>query len=299
MIKVLNNPYSKKIITVVELKKLISSIPRKKKVILCHGNFDVVHPGHVRHLTYAKSKAAILVVSVTADVHIKKGIYRPFVPENLRALNLAAYQMVDYVIIDNNQKPLKNLSILKPDFFAKGFEYSSGHMPPATKEEAKVVESYGGQMIFTPGDIVYSSTELLNLSQPKIDNYKLINLMQRNKITFDILRETLNKIRNLKVHVIGDTIIDSYTRTNLIGGHLKTPTPSVSYQEKTDYIGGAGIVAKHLKYAGANVHFTTILGNDRLKDFVINRMNKSKIKINSTSITSSAKALPVNTLVPS
>ena len=49
---------------------------------------------------------------------------------------------------------------MQPDFFAKGFEYSSSGLPPATKEEAKVVESYGGEMIFTPGDIVYSSTKL-------------------------------------------------------------------------------------------------------------------------------------------
>ena len=276
----IQNQYSKKIVSISKLKKIISDHPRKKKVILCHGNFDVVHPGHVRHLIYAKSKAEILVVSITADRYIQKGIYRPFVPENLRALNIAAFQMVDFVTIDYNPKPIKILSNLKPDFFAKGFEYTSDGLPPATKEEAKVVESYGGEMIFTPGDIIYSSTELLNLSEPKIDNYKLINLMQRNKITFDILRETLRKIRNLKVHVIGDTIIDSYTRTNLIGGHLKTPTPSVSYEEKTDYIGGAGIVAKHLKYAGANVHFTTILGNDPLKDFVLGEMDKSKIKIN-------------------
>ena len=280
MFKDIQNQFSKKIIEVKRLKKIIGEAPRKQKIILCHGHFDVVHPGHVRHLTYAKSKAAILVVSVTADVHIKKGIYRPFVPENLRALNLAAYQMVDYVIIDNNQKPLKNLSILKPDFFAKGFEYSSGHMPPATKEEAKVVESYGGQMIFTPGDIVYSSTKLLNISQPKIVNEKLIDLMSRNKITFNTLRNILKKFKNIKVHVIGDTIVDSYTRTNLIGGNTKTPTTSVLYQEKNDYIGGAGIVAQHLRSAGAKVYFTTILGNDNLKSFVLNEMKKSKISVN-------------------
>ena len=274
------NQYSKKIISISKIKKIISGYSEKKKVILCHGNFDVVHPGHVRHLTYAKSKADILVVSITADRYIQKGVYRPFVPETLRALNLAAFQMVDFVTIDYNSKPIKILSNLKPDLFAKGFEYTSAGLPPATKEEAKIVESYGGEMIFTPGDIVYSSTELLNLSQPNIDNYKLTNLMQKNKITFDILRETLRKIKNFKVHVIGDTIIDSYTRTNLIGGHIQTPTPSVSYQRKTDYIGGAGVVAKHLKYAGANVHLTTILGNDLLKDFVLGEMDKSKIKIN-------------------
>ena len=95
-----------------------------------------------------------------------------------------------------------------------------------------------------------------------------------------VLRETLKNFKRLKVHVIGDTIIDSHTKTNLIGGYLKTPTPSVLYQETKDYTGGAAIVAKHLKKTGAKVCFTTILGDDKLKDFVIEEMKKSKIKLN-------------------
>ncbi|MDB4846328.1 PfkB family carbohydrate kinase [Candidatus Pelagibacter sp.] len=280
MIKNIKNIYSKKIITSSKLFKIIGKRPRKKKVVLCHGNFDVVHPGHIRHLLYGKSKGDLLVVSITADKFIKKGIYRPFVPEDLRALNLAAFQMVDYVVIDNNEKPLKNLNLLKPDFFAKGFEYKSSGLPKATKEEAKIVESYGGEMIFTPGDIVYSSTALLNLSEPNIENLKLIDLMNKNKITFKDLRKSLEKIKKIRVHVIGDTIIDTYTKTNLIGGHVKTPTPSVLYQEKKDYIGGAGIVARHLESAGANVTFTTVLGNDELKEFVLKELKNSKIKLN-------------------
>ena len=280
MEKKIKNLYSKKIISLEDLKKTIGKRPRRKKIILCHGNFDVVHPGHVRHLIYAKSKADLLVISITADKYIQKGIYRPFVPENLRAINLAAFEMVDYVIIDDNKTSIKILKNLKPDFFAKGFEYSSGVLPPATQEEAKIVQKYGGEMIFTPGDIVYSSTKLLNLSMPKIDNYKILDLMQRNKISFNTLRETLKKFKKLKVHVVGDTIIDTHTKTNLIGGYLKTPTPSVLYQETKDYTGGAAIVAKHLKKAGAKVSFTTILGNDKLKDFVVEEMKKSKIKLN-------------------
>ena len=97
-----------------ELANLIGPFPRESKVILCHGVFDVVHPGHLRHLAYAKTKADILVASITADQHINKGIYRPHIPERLRALNLAAFEMVDYVIIDGNVKPLENLEALKP-----------------------------------------------------------------------------------------------------------------------------------------------------------------------------------------
>ena len=280
MEKIINESYLKKIVTIKKLLKVLGRRPRKKKVILCHGNFDVVHPGHVRHLIYAKSKADILVVSITADKHIDKGIYKPFVPEGLRSVNLAAFEMVDYVIIDNNKTSLNTLKKLNPDYFAKGFEYTSAGLPPATKDEAKIVEKYGGEMIFTPGDVVYSSTKILNLSKPNIDNFKLLDLMQRNKLTFEILKDALKKIKKLKVHVLGDTIIDTHTKTNLIGGYLKTPTPSVLYQETKSYTGGAAIVAKHLKAAGAEVNFTTILGNDELKNFVISEMKKSKIKLN-------------------
>ena len=88
----LHNIYCYKILDAGALKEKIGDFEgREKKVIMCHGVFDVVHPGHIRHLAYAKSKADILVVSLTCDTHIKKGTYRPHVPENLRALSLAAF----------------------------------------------------------------------------------------------------------------------------------------------------------------------------------------------------------------
>ena len=100
--------YSTKIVNANFIKNLKKK-NKDKKIILCHGVFDIVHPGHIRHLIYAKEKADILVVSITTDIHIKKGIYRPLVPANLRALNLAAFEIVDYVIIDDQAEPYKLL----------------------------------------------------------------------------------------------------------------------------------------------------------------------------------------------
>ena len=269
--------YEFKLKTVKELVDLIGPFPREKKVIMCHGVFDVVHPGHVRHLAYAKTKADILVTSITADKHIKKGAYRPHVPERLRALNLAAFEMVDYVIIDENPKPLENLATLQPDFFAKGFEYTSGGLPAATQEEADIVDGYGGGMIFTPGDIVYSSSRLIELAAPKIQMEKLLALMHAQGVGFNDLRAALDKMKGFKVHVVGDTIVDSYTRTSLIGGQTKTPTFSVLYQGKDDYIGGAGIVAQHLRAAGAEVTFSSVLGKDDLAEFAIKGLKEAGI----------------------
>ena len=174
----LQKNYRHKLLSKAELLKNIGEFPRKKKMIMCHGVFDVVHPGHIRHLAYAKSKADVLVASLTCDKHITKGTYRPHVPENLRALSLAAFDMVDFVIIDENPTPLESIDFLKPDFFAKGFEYSDD-MPKATQDEMRAVETYGGQVIFTPGDVVYSSTKFLNTFLPPLQIEKLLSLMSQ------------------------------------------------------------------------------------------------------------------------
>lgn len=269
-----------KIKTVPELRALLGKRPRTKKVIMCHGTFDIVHPGHIRHLMYAKSKADILVVSVTADEHIKKANFRPYVPDDLRALNLAALQMVDFVIIDRKPKPLDNLRILQPDYFAKGFEYVDGHVDPRTQEEMDVLQTYGGEFIFTPGDIVYSSSNIIETQQPNLAAEKLLLLLEGEKITFSDLRSALDKLRGLKIHVAGDTIIDSHTYTTLIGGNTKTPTFSVRQDQRTDYVGGAGVVAKHLRVAGADVTLTTVLGEDALKDFALADLQKAGVRVN-------------------
>ena len=271
--------YEYKLKTRGQIKLWIKNYPRDEKAILCYGVFDVVHPGHLRHLAYAKSKASILIASITEDKYIKKGKYRPHVPEKLRALNLAALEMVDYVFIDDQATPLNSLKVLQPDYFAKGFEYTNNELPPATKEEKEVVEQYGGQMLFTPGDVVYSSSKFIELSPPRIELEKLSLLMESSQISFLDLKNIINNLKHHSIHVVGDTIVDSYTRTTLIGGQTKTPTLSVLKEEQDDYIGGAAIVARHLAATGAEVYFSTVLGNDNLKDFVLKGLEDSNIII--------------------
>ncbi|MDD5301113.1 MAG: PfkB family carbohydrate kinase [Gallionella sp.] len=269
--------YSHKIKTAAQIREAIGPRPRKHKVIMCHGTFDVVHPGHVRHLLYAKTKADILIASLTADEHIMKGNMRPYVPQDLRAVNLAALEMVDYVVVDHDPTPLANLSIIQPDFFAKGYEYTAGTVHPKTKEEIDILESYGGEMIFTPGDIVYSSSALIELAPPSIFIEKLMTLMEAEGVTFKDLRDTVSMLKGIHAHVVGDTIVDSYTYCSMIGGMTKTPTMSVRFEKKVDYVGGAGVVAKHLRAAGADVTFSTVLGNDAYKSFVLDDLSTAGV----------------------
>jgi len=168
MLVSLTDRYRHKIKTAAELRAIVGPRPRNNKVIMCHGVFDVVHPGHVRHLLYAKSKADVLVASLTADQHITKGVYRPHIQQDLRAVNLAAFEMVDFVVIDENDKPLENIRLIEPDYFAKGFEYGGNGLAAKTAEELDVVRSYGGELIFTPGDVVYSSSAFIKMEAPDV-----------------------------------------------------------------------------------------------------------------------------------
>ena len=252
--------------------------PREKAVVMCHGTFDLVHPGHIRHLLYAKSKGDLLVVSLTCDAHITKANHRPYVPEDLRAMNLAALEMVDFVIIDRQPTPIANIARVRPDYFVKGYEYQAGGLPPKTSEEKDAVESYGGEMIFTPGDIVYSSSAIIDGRPPNLSVEKLVALMEAEAITFSDLRRGLERMSGIKVHILGDTIVDRLTQTSLIGAAGKTPTFSVRYEGQRDFVGGAGIVAKHLASAGAKVTFSTVLGEDESKKFVLSDLLSAGIE---------------------
>lgn len=261
--------FQAKIKTPEELRRIIGSPPRKRTVIMCHGTFDLVHPGHLRHLIYAKTKADILVASITSDHHITKDKLRPYVPQALRAMNLAALECVDYVVIDPNPTPIANIAQLQPDLFAKGYEYSLNGVHPRTREEADVVHSYGGELIFTPGDIIYSSSAIIISEPPDIAVEKLVMLMRAEGLSFNDLRDSLKRMQGVQVHVLGDTIVDTLTQCTVIGGLTKTPTISVRKDRKIDYVGGAAIVAKHLRAAGARVTFSTVLGQDSLKNLVL------------------------------
>jgi cytidyltransferase-like protein len=277
MIPTLGRQYGHKVKSVEELCELIGPRPRSRTIVMCHGVFDLVHPGHIRHLLYAKSKANLLVVSVTSDIHIDKAPYRPFVPRELRALNVAALDMVDYVIIDDRRTPLENLARIQPEFFAKGWEYQKGGVHPSTQQEIEVVQGYGGEMLFTPGDVVYSSSAIIETEPPDLSIEKLVTLMDVEQVTFARLREALDKFRNTEVHVVGDTIVDSITHTTMIGGMTKTPTASVRHDGRVDFLGGAGIVAAHLSAAGARVTLSTVVGDDALKDFVLGELARAGV----------------------
>jgi rfaE bifunctional protein kinase chain/domain len=269
--------FEAKIKTLEELAIALGPRPRDRTVIMCHGMFDIVHPGHLRHLMYAKEKADVLVASLTADVHAAKGTLRPYVPQELRAQNLAALEFVDYVIIDPHATPIEHIKFLQPDYFAKGYEYFSEGVPPKTQEEIDTLEAYGGEVVFTPGDVVYSSSAIIGKHPPRLGITKLAALMDSEGVTFEDLRAAVRKSVGMRVHVVGDTIVDEYSYCSLLGATAKSATFSVKHDRTDRFAGGAAIVARHVRTSGAEVTFSTVLGDDPLRDFVLKDLDDANI----------------------
>src|SRR3954467_4281217 len=139
-----------------------------KTAIHCHVCFDIVHPGHIRYLQFARQQGDVLVVSLTGDPHVNKGESRPYVPEELRAENLAALEFVDYVYINPTPTAVELLAALKPDIYIKGREYENNQHPGFLKEKS-TVETYGGRVIFSSGDVVYSSSHIIDNYAQRLD----------------------------------------------------------------------------------------------------------------------------------
>ena len=152
-----------KIIEIEELAHKINSLKAQgEKIVLCHGCFDLMHPGHIKYLQAAKTMGDTLVVTVTPDRFVNKGPNRPVFNEILRSDSLAALECVDFVAINKWPTAENTLRTLKPDFYVKGQEFENLlDKTGKIQKEAEVVKEIGGKIKFTH-EIVFSSTELIN-----------------------------------------------------------------------------------------------------------------------------------------
>lgn len=132
-----------------------------KTVVHCHGCFDLLHVGHIRHLQAARRMGDLLIVTVTPDRYVSKGPGRPAFAEGLRAEALAALECVDFVAIDRAPTAVDAIRLLRPDYYVKGQEFENLPRPPVRLQaEIAAVHEIGGQVRFTH-EAVFSSTALL------------------------------------------------------------------------------------------------------------------------------------------
>ncbi len=152
-----------KIKSLEELSLVIQELRSEgKKIVLCHGCFDLMHPGHIKHFQAAKKMGEVLLVTVTPDVYVDKGPDRPVFDENLRAECIAALECVDYVSINKWPTAEETLRLLRPDIYVKGQEFENlEDKTGKIQKEYKVLREIGAEMKFTH-EIVFSSTQLIN-----------------------------------------------------------------------------------------------------------------------------------------
>ena len=150
-----------KIVTTDEAAAFVAAAQAALEVVvMCHGCFDLLHRGHLHHLRQARRFGDRLLVTVTGDAFVGKGPGRPLVPEERRARALAELPEVDWVAVNPQATAVELLALVKPDVYVKGREYEQGGDRRYLAERA-VVEGYGGRAVFTAGDVVASSTTII------------------------------------------------------------------------------------------------------------------------------------------
>ena len=154
----------KKIKTLEELQQITANLKSAgKKVVHCHGVFDLLHIGHIKHFEEAQAFGDALVVTITPDEFVNKGPNRPAFTTALRLETLAALESINYVAANKLSNAVETIKTLQPDIYCKGPDYKdhSDDITGKIDDEEATVKSVGGEIRYTE-DIAFSSSSLLN-----------------------------------------------------------------------------------------------------------------------------------------
>ncbi|HVZ23115.1 MAG TPA: PfkB family carbohydrate kinase [Vicinamibacterales bacterium] len=244
------------------LAEILAASRQGRTVVECHGVFDLMHIGHIRHFQEARKAGDLLVVTITPDRYVNKGPHRPVFTETLRAEAIASLDCVDYVAINKWPTAVEAIQLIKPDVYAKGADYrdaAQDHTGGITLER-QAVESHGGRLVFTD-EITFSSSMLLNRHMSNLSDEVNAYLEGfRAKHPAHAVVELLREAYGLKVLVIGEAIIDEYQYCETLGKSGKEPILAAQYDHSEYYIGGSLAVANHVASCAGDVTLLTLIG---------------------------------------
>lgn len=265
-----------KVKSIEELSELLDRLRSDKKIVLCHGVFDLLHVGHIRHFEHAKKLGDILVVTLTADLYVNKGPHRPAFPEDLRAESLAALDCVDYVAINRWPLATEPIERLRPHVYVKGSDYrdQDGDRTGGIAIEENAVRSVGGELAFTD-DITFSASNLINrhlpVFSPEVSDY-IAEFSSRHSI--DEVTGYLEDAKSVSVLVIGEAIIDEYRYCEAIGKSSKEPMLAMRHLSTEKFAGGILAVGNHVANFSDSVGLVTFLGTEETQEsFVREHLN--------------------------
>ena len=271
-----------KIFTINNLKNEIKKVKNKNlKIVHCHGVFDLIHIGHIKHFKEAKKNGDFLIVSITADKFVNKGSGRPIFNQNLRAEFLSSLSFVDVVTINENQTSEKLISIIKPDIYFKGPDYKNNQKDRTKNifKEVAVVKKFGGKVIYS-NDITFSSSNLINTYSNYFNDHQKSFLKKiSKKYTFDFIFKKLKELEKLKVLLVGETIIDQYIFGDVLGKSGKEPHLVLNEKKSETYLGGAAAIANHLGTFCKSVNFLTLAGKEKNNLLFIKKLLRKNVNV--------------------
>lgn len=277
----MNRTPQSKIKTLNELAALTDSLRKEGKVIShCHGCFDLLHPGHLKHFQAARKKGDMLVVTVTKDEYVNKGPARPVFNHYLRAESIAALECVDYVAINEWPTAVETIKLLRPHFYIKGSDYArkDNDITGNIYEEEQAVKSVGGTLYFTD-EIAFSSTSLINtfLSPYPKEAEDFFHAFKEKYSANEIIGK-LKDIQDLKVLVIGDVIIDEYHYCSGMGKSQKDNIIATKFLNEEIFAGGVLAAANHIAGFCKDVTLLSCIGEKNKYDDFISSHLKPNIK---------------------
>ena len=268
--------YEKKIKPISELEIFCRKHKNKgKKIVLCHGTFDLLHIGHLRYLTEAKKSGDFLIVTITADKFVLKGPGRPIFNENLRSEMLANLEIIDFVSIIYDKSALPAIEAIKPNVYFKGIEYKNheNDLTGKIKIEENAVKNHGGILRYSD-DIVFSSSNLINnYINPTDDKIKKSINEFREKGGMNYFNKLLDEVKKIKILIIGEAIIDQYDYVDILGKSSKETIVATLHKNSDFFTGGVIASAGHLQNFNANLTVVTNLGLDDPHNKIIDKLS--------------------------
>ncbi len=266
----------KKILTLDELVAKVKCHKVEGNIVVqCFGVFDLIHPGMIKHLTQAKKQGDVLIVTVIKDKDVRRGPGRPVFHENLRAQNVASLEPVDYVCLVDDERPFECVQMIKPDVFAKGQAGNERYHNIHEKIFEVEREMYFGKSkIYETDGFSFSSSQIINqfLDIYPEDTKSFLKSFSK-KYSFQDISNNLNSLKDMKVLVIGDGIVDEYHYCQPMGRAMKVNLVVNKYLTDEVFAGGAFAIANHVAGICGKVHLVSLLGShDTREEFIQNNL---------------------------
>lgn len=247
------------------LKETVSRMRRGgKRVVHCHGTFDLIHPGHLVHFEEARAMGDLLVVTLTAGNHVKKGPGRPFFNDRLRAKFLAGLSCVDLVSVVPFPAAKEAIEAVRPDIYCKGMEYKdkTGDVSGKLSEDIRSVQRCGGKVAYV-GSVVFSSSKLLRDGfETRSEALTRFCKSISKHTSAEKLRQAVEGFRDLRILVVGDIIFDRYSTVAVQGLTSKNRIISARFLKEETQCGGALAVYRHILQFAPRTQLLGALGTE-------------------------------------